>query len=117
MAAAEFKSEHRISNIMKALGMKSDDVRRVYSAFDKLVILKKHMSESYRAKNRATFSIGKEAYMEKMTWINTFMREHGMDEDVFRDVTDFDLSSEDYDFYNEYKTPSQYQADENERKG
>ena len=117
MAATEFKSEHRISNIMKSLGMSSDDVRKVYYAFDKLVILKKHMPDSYRSKNRVTFSIGKDEYMERMAWINDFMRAHGMSEDVFRDITDFDVSSEDYDFYNEYKTPTQYQQDESEQNG
>ena len=117
MAETEFKSEHRISNIMKSLGMRAEDVRQVYYAFDKLVILKKHMPESYRAKNRATFSIVKEEYMEKMTWINDFMRAHGMTEDVFTDVTDFDTSSADYDFYNEYKTPTQYKREEAERNG
>ena len=55
--------------------------------------------------------------MEKMTWINDFMRAHGMTEDVFTDVTDFDTSSADYDFYNEYKTPTQYQREEAERNG
>ena len=117
MAEIEFKSEHRISNIMKALGMSSDDVRKVYYAFDKLVILKKHMPESYRSKNQVTFSIGKEEYMEKMAWINDFMRAHGMSENVFRDITNFEVSSADYDFYYEYKTPSQYQREETERNG
>lgn len=117
MATTEFKSEHKISEIMKSLGMSSDDVRQVYYAFDKLVILKKHMPDSYRAKNQVTFSIGKEEYVERMTWINEFMRAHGMTEDVFRDVTDFETSCEDYDFYNEYKTPAQYRQEEAERNG
>ncbi len=116
MAEAEFKTEHRISEIMKSLKMNSDDVRKVYYAFDKLVILKKHMPDSYRSKNQVTFSIGKEEYMERMKWINDFMRVHGMQEDVFTDVTSFEASSEDYDYYNEYKTPSQYKKDEEERK-
>ena len=117
MATTEFKSEHRISNIMKALGMSADDVRKVYYAFDKLVILKKHMPDSYRSKNQVTFSIGKEEYMERMTWINEFMRAHGMTEDVFRNAADFETSCEDYDYYNEYKTPTQYQLEEAERTG
>ncbi len=117
MAQTEFKSEHRISNIMKSLGMCSEDVRQVYYAFDKLLILKKHLPESYRAKNRVTFSIGKEEYVKTMMWINEFMRAHGMTKDVFTDVTDFDASSTDYDFYNEYKTPTQYRREESERNG
>ena len=116
MAEREFKTEHRISEIMKTLKMNSDDVRKIYYAFDKLVILKKHMPDSYRSKNQVTFSIGKEEYMERMKWINDFMREHGMSEDVFTDVTNFETSSEDYDYYNEYKTPTQYKKDEEERR-
>ena len=53
----EFKTEHRISNIMKALNMTGDDVRSVYYAFDKLVVLKKQFPESYIAKNRVTYII------------------------------------------------------------
>ena len=117
MAEVEFKTEHRLSEIMKSLGMRADDVRQVYYAFDKLVILKKHMPESYRSKNFVTFSIGKDEYMERMTWINDFMRAHGMTEDVFRDVTDFETACEDYDYYNEYKTPTQYRREEAERNG
>ena len=97
--------------------MRSEDVRQVYYAFDKLVILKKHMSESYRAKNRVTFSIGKDEYMERMAWINDFMRAHGLSEDIFTDITDFEAASSDYDFYYEYKTPTQYRLEEAERNG
>ena len=110
----EFKTEHRISEIMKALKMSSDEVRSVYYAFDKLVVLKKHVSESYSSKNRVTFHIdsrGQQVYIAKMRWINEFMRSKGFTEDIFRDVTDFDTSVDDYDYYNAYKTPTQYRLE------
>ena len=115
----EFKTEHRISNIMKALKLTSDEVRSVYYAFDKLVILKKHMPPSYIAKNRVTYHIDsdrEQKYISKMKWINAFMRSKGFSEDIFRDVNDFDTCIDDYDYYNEYKTPAQYQLDEEARR-
>ena len=115
MAEREFKTEHRITNIMNELNMSDDHAREVYYAFDKLLILTKRMPDSFRAMNKVTFTFDKNNYMEKMRWMNAFMREHGMTEDVFRDVTNFETCSEDYDYYNEYKTPTQYKKDEEER--
>ena len=115
----EFRTEHRISNIMKALNMTSDEVRSVYYAFDKLFVLKKRMSESYIAKNRFSYTMdcrGEQKYIAKMRWINEFMRSKGFTEDIFRDVTDFDTCIDDYDYYNEYKTPTQYRLDEEARR-
>ena len=115
----EFKTEQRISNIMKALHMTGDDVRSVYYAFDKLVVVKKHFPPSYIAKNRVNFRIdcdGERKYIAKMQWINEFMRSKGFTEDIFRNVTDFDTCLEDYDYYYEYKTPTQYRLDEEARR-
>ena len=115
----EFKTEHRISEIMKKLQFTGDEVRSVYYAFDKLVVLKKHMSDSYIAKNRVTYTIDckkEQIYITKMRWINEFMRSKGFPEDIFRDVTDFDTCVDDYDYYNEYKTPTQYRLDEEARR-
>ena len=111
----EFKTEHRISNLMKELNMSGDEVRSVYYAFDKLVILKKHFPPSYIARNRRTYRIDCETtrtYITKMQWINEFMRSKGFTGDIFRNVTDFDTCINDYDYYNEYKTPTQYRLDE-----
>lgn len=111
----EFKTEHRISNLMKALNMTGDDVRKVYYAFDKLLVLKKKLPQSYIAKNRVTFRIDsdkEQEYITKMRWSNEFMRSKGFDGDIFRNVTDFDTCINDYDYYNEYKTPTQYRLDE-----
>lgn len=116
MSEQEFRTEHRISNIMKALRFDADSIRKVFYAFDKLLILKKRMPDSYIAKNRVTFSIGKEEYVEKMRWINEFMRQHGFTENVFRDPDCFETSVDDYDYYNEYKTPTQYEKDTLERR-
>ena len=114
----EFRSEHRISNIMKGLKLTSDEVRQVYYAFDKLLVLKKHFPESYISKNRVTYTIDcrqEQSYISTMRWINAFMRSKGFPEDIFRDVTDFDTCLDDYDYYNEYKTPTQYRLDEEAR--
>jgi len=111
----EFKTEHRISNLMKALNMAGEDVRKVYYAFDKLVVLKKHFPQSYIAKNRLTYRIDcerEQKYITEMRWINQFMRSKGFTADIFRNVTDFDTCVNDYDYYNEYKTPTQYRLDE-----
>ena len=111
----ELKSEHRISNIMKALNMTGEDVRRVYYAFDKLIILKKHFPSSYIEKNRRTYSIDcatEQEYITRMQWINEFMRAKGFTGVIFRNVTDFDTCINDYDYYNEFKTPTQYRLDE-----
>ena len=115
----EFKTEHRISEIMKALKMTGDEVRSVYYAFDKLLVLKKHMPDSYIAKNRVTYCIdcqGEREYITRMLWINDFMRAKGFGEDIFRDVTDFDTSVDDYDYYYAYKTSAQYRLDEEARR-
>ena len=115
----EFKTEHRISNLMKELRLTSDEVRSVYYAFDKLLVLKKNFPHSYIEKNRRSYRIdcaNEQEYITKMRWINEFMRSKGFAEDIFRDVTDFDTCMDDYDYYNEYKTPTQYRLDEEARR-
>jgi len=115
----EFKTEQRISNLMKALGFSGDEVRSVYYAFDKLLVFKKDFPASYIAKNRVTYSIDCEqdrSYIAKMRWINEFMRSKGYSEDIFRDVTNFDTCLDDYDYYYAYKTPTQYRLDEEARR-
>ena len=115
----EFKTEQRISEIMKALRMTGDEVRKVYYAFDKLLVLKKHFPLSYIQKNRVSYHIdcqGEREYITRMLWINEFMRSKGFAEDVFRNVTDFDICMDDYDYYYEYKTPAQYRLDEEARR-
>ena len=115
----EFKSEQRISEIMKSLRFTGEEARSVYYAFDKLLVFKKHFQDSYIAKNRVTYRIDcdhEREYITKMRWINEFMRSKGFSEDIFRDVTDFDTCLEDYDYYYEYKTPTQYRLDEEARR-
>ena len=114
----EFKTEQRISNIMKTLNMTGDEIRSVYYAFDKLLVVKKKFPPSYIAKNRVTFHIDcsrERKYITKMQWINEFMRSKGFEEDIFRNVMDFDTCMDDYDYYYEYKTPTQYRQDEQAR--
>ena len=116
MAYGEFKTEHRITNIMNELNMDDDDVRKIYYTFDKLIILKKNLPNTFIQMNQQTFLLDKEIYVEKMQWINEFMKSKGMQVCIFTDVDDFFTSSEDYDYYYELKTPTQYKKDEEERK-
>ncbi len=116
MAETEFKTEHRITEIMNKLGIYDEDVRRIYYAFENLIVLKKRVPDSLKRMNEIVFTKEKDKYMEKMKWVNECLRAYGMQENVFRDISDFETSSEDYDYYNEYKTPSQYKKEEEERK-
>ena len=115
----EFKTEQRISNLMKELGFSGDEARSVYYAFDKLLVFKKEFPASYIAKNLFNYQVdcaGEQIYIAKMRWINEFMRSKGFTEDIFRDVTDFDTCLDDYDYYYAYKTPTQYRLDEEARR-
>ena len=115
---SEFKTEHRISDIMRNLKFSAEEARKVYDAFDKLLVLKKRMPDSYIAKNRLSFFLDCSAerkYVEKMMWINDFMQAKGYPEPIFRKVNDFDTSMDDYDYYNAYKTPTEYRLDTENR--
>lgn len=115
MAEREFKTKHRITEIMKEKDLDSEEIRKIYHAFDKLTIFDKNMSEIFKEMNKRTFLLDKEKYKEKMQWINDFMKTKGMEEDIFTDLENFEISSDDYDYYYDYKTPTQYKKDEEER--
>ncbi len=116
MADFEFKTMHRITEIMNEKNFEDEDVKQIYYAFDKLTIFSKNLSENFRKMGEQTFLLNKNEYKEKMQWINDFMKSKGIDYDIFTDTDSFDISSDDYDYYNEYKTPTQYKKDEEERK-
>lgn len=67
-------------------------------------------------KGKKVFDKDKELYQERMTWINNFMKSKGYNEDIFRDIDDYDLSSDDYDYYYGLKTPEQLKEEEKARK-
>ena len=117
METREFKTERRISNIMKEnSNFSDDDKRKIYHAFDRLVVLKKVFSEPFVRMNEQTFGLKSEEYIEKMQWINDFMKSKGIEEPIFTDVSSYKSSSDDYDYYYEFKTPTQYKEEEVERK-
>ena len=60
------------------------------------------------ATHKRTFCLGIEEYAEKMKWINDFMESNGFKECIFTDINKYEQSVEDYDYYYEFKTPSQY---------
>ena len=81
-----------------------------------LGILKKEESEMLAKTHERTFLLGIEKYNEQMQWINEFMRSKGMQEDIFTELNNYYISSDDYDYYYEFKTPTQYKKDEEKRK-
>ena len=117
MSKREFKTEQRISNMMKDnKNFDNEDVRKIYYAFDKLSILKKEASQILADAHERTFMLEKEEYNEKMQWINDFMESKGIDEKIFKNLDDYKIASDDYDYYYEFKTPTQYKKDEEKRK-
>ena len=96
--------------------MDSEEIVRVMAAFDDLSILKKRVSDIMRQTNKRTFELNKTEYAEKMQWINEYMNLKGMNEYIFTDLENFEISSDDYDYYYERKTPTQYKQEEEERK-
>ena len=116
MDKIEFKTEQRLQNIVRENRSISDDeYRKLLSAFHNLVILRKIPSALIRASGERTFYLKRDEYSAKMQWINDFMKSKGFPEDMFRDVTNYAVSSDDYDYYYEYKTPTQYKKDEEAR--
>lgn len=117
MKTREFKTECRISNMMKADGnFSDDDKRKIYYALEKLIILKKGFIEPVMRMNEQTFGLKSEEYMEKMQWINDFMKSKGIEEPIFTDISSYKVSSDDYDYYYEFKTPTQYREEEEARR-
>ena len=107
----------RIVEVMaKEMDMDMRNAVKVMKAFDELKIFSKKRSEMMRATNRRTFELEKEVYKERMQWINDYMKVNGMNEDIFTQLDDFDISSDDYDYYYEFKTPTQYKKEEEARK-
>ena len=65
---------------------------------------------------KKVFTERHDEFLPKMQWINDFVRSKGFDEVVFRDTGDYDVSSADYDYYYELKTPEQLIEEEAARK-
>lgn len=112
----EFKTEQRIANMMMEKGFKDFERRKVYYAFKNLKILKKMTRPIIVSTNERTFLLGLEKYQEKMQWVNDYMKSKGIEEPIFTNISDYTISSDDYDYYYELKTPTQYKQEEEARK-
>ncbi len=116
MDSIEFETEQRLQNIVREYRNISDDeYGRLITAFDNLGILRKIPGALGHARDERTFYLKRDEFAAKMQWINDFMKSKGFPEDMFRNVTNYLISSDDYDYYYEYKTPTQYKKDEEAR--
>ena len=93
-----------------------EDMRSIYFAFERLEILKVLNRPKLMDIGKKVFAERHEEFLPKMQWINDFVRSKGFDEVVFRDTNDYDVSSADYDYYYELKTPEQLVEEEAARK-
>lgn len=106
----------RIQQILNEKNTDTIDLVKVSKAFEDIRILRKSDSQMISKTNKRTFELNKEEYNKKMQWINEYMRLKGMDENIFTNINDYATSSDDYDYYYELKTPTQYKQEEEARK-
>ena len=112
----EIPSERRLALMYKDNpNFSKDDLRKVYFAFEKLVILKKMPSQHIMTSSEKVFYADIDVYREKMDWINEFMKSKGFKEVIFTDPSNYNISSDDYDYYYELKTPEQIKEEEAKR--
>ena len=117
MEKVELPTKRRIEQIYREDNLfNKDDLRKVYYAFEKLLVLKKNPIPERMKGKEEVFYRDKELFQERMKWINEFMRSKGYNEDLFRNIESFKISSDDYDYYYELKTPTQLKEEEEARK-
>lgn len=117
MEITDLPTDRRLEHMYRANpSFTQDDLKRVYYAFEKLIILQKSKYPEDMKEQEAAFYRDLELYKERLTWINEFMRSKGFDETLFRNISSFQTSSDDYDYYYELKTPKQLEEDEAKRK-
>lgn len=113
----ELPTKRRIIEMcLKQPDCTDDQIRQVYYAFRKLVVLKAIPSEIFTKDAKAIFLADHATYLERMLRLNNFIKSFGIDIEVFRNPYDFETSSEDYDYYYELKTPKQLIEEEAARK-
>ena len=113
----ELPTKRRIIEMcLKQPDCTDDQIRQVYYAFRKLVVLKAIPSEIFTKDAKAIFLADHATYLERMLRLNNFVKSLGSDIEVFRNPYDFETSSEDYDYYYELKTPKQLIEEEAARK-
>ena len=93
-----------------------EDLRKLYYAYEKLLILKKGLIPEMQEEAKEIFERDKKIYQERMNWINEFMNSKGYNEKLFTNIDDYKISSDDYDYYYELKTPKQLKEEEEARK-
>jgi len=98
------------------LKMEPEEIVRVMAAFDDLVILTKKTSDEMLLNNKRIFELDKEKYKNKMNWINEYTNLKGLEEKVFTNLNNFEISSDDYDYYYSRKTETEYKKEEEARK-
>lgn len=112
----EYRTELRILNIMSEdFNISRKERRTILYKFDELRILRKDMPVDLGSLNRRTYILAREEYVEKMLWINDFFQSKGY-EQLFLNPYSFEQSIEDYDYYYDIKTPSEYKKAEEDRK-
>ena len=113
----ELPTKRRIIEMcLKQPDCTDDQIRQIYYAFRKLVVLKAIPSEIFTKDAKAIFLADHATYLERMLRLNNFIKSFGIDIEVFRNPYDFETSSEDYDYYYELKTPKQLIEEEAARK-
>ena len=118
MDIEDIPSERRLACIYRAYpAFTQDDLRTVYYACEKMILLKKNGSAAFVRKKAETFYRDdvKLKYRELMLKINALLRSRGYPEDLFRNPDDFQTSSDDYDYYYELKTERQLKEEEERR--
>ena len=109
-------TNRRMEHILRdQLHCSDEEFRKVYFAFEKLIILKKIANQDYKKRTEDVFNRDKTTYQERMEWINEFLLSLGYDKKIFRDSSNYTISSDDYDYYYELKTPQQIKEEEAKR--
>ena len=113
----ELPTKRRIAEIgINELNFNHEDLRKIHYAYQKLLVLKKGLIPEMQEEAKEIFERDKTIYQERMNWINEFVNSKGFNEKLFTNINDYKISSDDYDYYYELKTPAQLKEEEEARK-
>ena len=96
-------------------------IKRYHFLLFNYLIIKKlsifnHLNDPFiKESNKEIYDKNQDYYIKRMNWINEYMNSKSFEEIIFRKPEDFDISSEDYDYYCAPKTELQYYQEEQER--
>ena len=104
-----FKIKLRIRDMMaKRDDISTTDITKMLMAIKKLSIFN-HLNDPFiKESNKEIYDKNQDYYIKRMNWINEYMNSKSFEEIIFRKPEDFDISSEDYDYYCAPKTELQY---------